>query len=64
MRETVETLKCENERLNTENTDMKGRLDNLELKTDDLECRSKRNNVIFYGLPRTDSMRAHRTVRT
>ena len=33
---------------------MKAKLASLELKTDELECRSKRNNLIFYGLHRPD----------
>ena len=27
----------------------------IERKTDDLECRSKRNNLIIYGLPRVEN---------
>ena len=54
IKETVHDLKAENDRLRKQTTDMQERLDTLTLKADDLECRSKRNNVIFYGLHRPD----------
>ena len=31
------------------------RMEDIERKTDDLECRSKRNNLIIYGLPRVEN---------
>ena len=54
IKETVHDLKAENDRLRKQTTDMQERLDTLTLKADDLECRSKRHNVIFYGLHRPD----------
>ena len=38
-----------------ENKDLKTQLHDLARKTDDLECRSKRNNLIFCGIPRADN---------
>ena len=38
-----------------ENNNLKTQLQDLARKTDDLECRSKRNNLIFYGIPRADN---------
>ena len=54
IKETVHDLKAENDRLRKQTTDMQERLDTLTIKADDLECRSKRNNVIVYGLHRPD----------
>ena len=54
IKETAHDLKAENDRLRLQTTDMQERLVTLTLKADDLECRSKRNNVIFYGLHRPD----------
>ena len=50
----VSALRLENDELKQSNYDMKTRLDELERKTDDLEGSSKRNNLIFYGLPRQE----------
>ena len=47
-------LKTENDRLKKQTSVIQERLDSLTIKADDLECRSKRNNVIFYGLHRPD----------
>ena len=55
MKETVVKMKAENESLHKENKEMKTKLANLELKTDELECRSKRNNLLFYGFDRPDN---------
>ena len=55
LKETVLDLKTENDRLRKQTTVIQERLDSLTIKADDLECRSKRNNVIFYGLHRPDS---------
>ena len=38
-----------------ENSNLKTQLHDLARKTDDLECRSKRNNLIFCGIPRADN---------
>ena len=46
----VEEVKTENERLKTGNRELTDRLENVEKKLDDLEGRSKRNNLIFTGL--------------
>lgn len=46
----VETLKSENDQLRTENRGLAERLEEAEKKLDDLEGRSKRNNLIFSGL--------------
>ena len=45
LRGEVTSLKAENQKL----TDMVHR---LERRADDQECRSKRNNLLFYGMPR------------
>ena len=50
----MSALRLENDELKQSNYDMKTRLDELERKTDDLEGRSKRNSLIFYGLPRQE----------
>ena len=52
LREEVSALRLENDELKQSNYDMKTRLEELERKTDDLDGRSKRNKLIFYGLPR------------
>lgn len=54
LREEVSDLRRVNDELKTENVDLKARVENVERKTDDLECRSRRNNLIIYGLPRQD----------
>ena len=41
--------------LTTENNNLKTQLQDLASKTDDLECRSKWNNLIFHGIPRADN---------
>ena len=41
--------------LTTENNNLKTQLQDLARKTDDVECRSKRNNLIFRGIPRADN---------
>ena len=46
----VDEVRRENDRLQTENQDLADRLDAAEKKLDDLEGRSKRNNLIFRGL--------------
>ena len=48
--EEVECVKNENEQLRFENRDLTRRLEEAENKLDDLEGRSKRNNLIFSGL--------------
>ena len=43
-------MKTENVQLQTENRELTDRLENVKKKLDDLEGRSKRNNLIFTGL--------------
>ena len=43
-------MRNENEQLKTENRELTNRLGEVEKKLDDLEGRSKRNNLIFSGL--------------
>ena len=54
MKSDVEDMKEAMAELATENTYLKTQLGDLARKTDDLECRSKRNNIILHGLPRSD----------
>ena len=46
----VEEMRSENEQLKAENRELTDRLGEVEKKLDDLEGRSKRNNLIFTGL--------------
>lgn len=55
MKERVCDLQKENDALKSENCEMKDRMTYLEKKVDDLEGRSKRNNLIFYGIPRREN---------
>jgi predicted nuclease with TOPRIM domain len=50
LRKEVEELRQENQVLKDHKDALWCKVDGLERKTDDLECRSKRNNLIFYGL--------------
>ena len=52
LREEVTVLREENEDLRTSNDNLKTKMEEVLKKTDDLECRSKRNNLIVYGLHR------------
>eukprot|EP00745_Piridium_sociabile_P020573 TRINITY_DN31752_c0_g2_i6.p1 TRINITY_DN31752_c0_g2~~TRINITY_DN31752_c0_g2_i6.p1 ORF type:complete len:271 (-),score=44.85 TRINITY_DN31752_c0_g2_i6:20-832(-) len=51
--QTVNAVKEENETLKRQNQQLLDRLEASERKLDDLEGRSKRNNLIFNGLKRT-----------
>ena len=51
----VQNLKEVMSELAEENSNLKTQLHDLARKTNDLECRSKRNNLIFYGIPRADN---------
>ena len=53
LEDKVSVLQKENDELKVVNNDLQARVEKTELKTDDLECRSKRNNLIVYGLPRS-----------
>ena len=55
LREDVPDLRRENEDLKTDNEGVKKRVETTEHKTDDLECRSTRNNLILYGIPRIEN---------
>ena len=62
MKETYNNLKTEVQnmkevvsKLAEQNNNLKMQLHDLAWKTDDLECRSKRNNLIFYGIPRAEN---------
>eukprot|EP00745_Piridium_sociabile_P008655 TRINITY_DN15869_c0_g1_i3.p1 TRINITY_DN15869_c0_g1~~TRINITY_DN15869_c0_g1_i3.p1 ORF type:complete len:231 (-),score=55.02 TRINITY_DN15869_c0_g1_i3:857-1549(-) len=54
LREEVGALREENLNLRQDNTDLKIEIDSVNKKVDDLEGRSKRNNLIFYGLMKFD----------
>ena len=51
----VQNMKEAMSELTTENNNLKTQLQDLASKTDDLECRSKWNNLIFHGIPRADN---------
>ena len=55
LREEVSALRLDNDDLKKSNCYLSIRVDYLERKTDDLEGRSKRNNLIFYALPRREN---------
>eukprot|EP00745_Piridium_sociabile_P021828 TRINITY_DN3372_c0_g1_i2.p1 TRINITY_DN3372_c0_g1~~TRINITY_DN3372_c0_g1_i2.p1 ORF type:complete len:291 (-),score=34.93 TRINITY_DN3372_c0_g1_i2:188-1060(-) len=52
LREEVGVLRKDNLDLTKTNGDLLAKVEQLERKTDDLEGRSKRNNLIFYGVHR------------
>ena len=54
LREEVKQLQDQNFSLAQENDALRHEQNNLFLKVDDLECRSKRNNLIFHGVERND----------
>ena len=54
LRETFTDLKKENKALKEENDAMRTRLENVEKQTDDLESRSKTNNIIIHGIQRKE----------
>ena len=54
LQEEVDVLKQENINLKEDNVFLKSGLDGVNRKIDDLEGRSKRNNLIFYGLNKLD----------
>eukprot|EP00745_Piridium_sociabile_P033228 TRINITY_DN56963_c0_g1_i3.p1 TRINITY_DN56963_c0_g1~~TRINITY_DN56963_c0_g1_i3.p1 ORF type:complete len:159 (-),score=28.89 TRINITY_DN56963_c0_g1_i3:3-479(-) len=55
LRQDVSDLKSENNFLKEQNDSLTKKCLWLEHKIDDLECRSKRNNVIIHGMPRTET---------
>ena len=52
----VQNMKEVMSELTEDNNNLRTQLQDLARKTDDLECRSKRNNLIFYGIPRADNV--------
>ena len=54
LKDDVENLMRENQELRSDRDALLQRVASLEKKTDDLEGRSKRSNVIVYGIPRED----------
>ena len=60
MREEISALREENKETKRQNCVLRDRVGNLEKKVDDLEGRSKRNNLIFYGLEREERERDKR----
>ena len=50
LKDEVHELKAENSVLTEKNNDLTARVSYLELKCDDLENRSRRDNLIFYGI--------------
>ncbi|XP_076446978.1 uncharacterized protein LOC143284196 isoform X1 [Babylonia areolata] len=52
VREEMTKLREENEELKKTNKDLCQKLTDCDARIDDLEGRSKRNNLLFYGLPR------------
>ena len=55
LREDVCDLRDQNHDLQRENSYLTDRVQELERKTDDLEGRSKRSNLLFYGVPRKEN---------
>ena len=51
----VQNMKEVMSELAEENNNLKTQLQDLARKTDDLECQSKRNNLVFCGIPRADN---------
>ena len=52
LKDEVTNLKRVNDDLLNENEALKSKIENLECITDDLEGRSRRNNILFYGMTR------------
>jgi outer membrane murein-binding lipoprotein Lpp len=55
LRQDCQELSDENDALRQTNKELTDRVDNLEKKVDDLEGRSRRNNVLFYGLDKEEN---------
>jgi predicted RNase H-like nuclease (RuvC/YqgF family) len=54
LKEEMNELRNENDDLRNENKDLRSHLHDVDLKLDDLECRSRRNNLLLYGLSKPD----------
>ncbi len=59
LRDEISDLRRVNEDLKSDNVNLRKRMADIERQTDDLECRSKRNNLIIYGLPRVENETWH-----
>ena len=55
LRDEVQDLRLQNHDLKRMNSDLCDRVEKLENKTDDLEGRSKRNNLLFFGVTRAEN---------
>lgn len=55
LRGEVEELRNQNDNLGKVNSELCEKMESLERKTDDLEGRSRRSNLLFYGVVRKDS---------
>ncbi|KAK7095597.1 hypothetical protein V1264_004987 [Littorina saxatilis] len=55
LKEGVNSLREENDQLKGYNEKLWKNIEMLETKVDDLECRSKRNNLLFYGMDREEN---------
>ena len=55
LHDEVADLRKENDSLKQENVDLRSCLQEMDIKIDDLECRSRRNNLLFYGLSRFEN---------
>jgi predicted RNase H-like nuclease (RuvC/YqgF family) len=53
-KERIDALEVENDELRLANEELLTRVSKMEKQTDDLESRSRRNNVLFYGLDREE----------
>ena len=53
--EKVQVVQDECNELRRENAALKDELDQVKLKTDDLENRSRRNNLLFHGIKRSEN---------
>ena len=51
----ISDLRRVSEDLKSDNVNLGKRMADIERQTDDLECRSKKNNLIIYGLPRVEN---------
>ena len=55
LKEEMHEVKRQNDELKCENARLNERMEVLDKRVDDLEGRSKRNNVIIHGIPRPDN---------
>ena len=62
IRNECDNLREENIELRNQNTRLEKRMEAMEKKTDDLECRSKRNNILIHGFHRREGETAQELV--